>query len=104
MTDTQTTDAIGQHLKASPRDWQARLELADLFEETGEVDQAQYQRWLVEHRLASFSDDVRMTYYGLVVGHCSHCGYVEFSLTRDRGVTIAEQNRICRRRSEGEAP
>lgn len=61
MTDTQTIEAINRHLDAEPTDWTARLELADLYEEAGRDDEAQYQRWAARykkapHRLARDGD------------------------------------------------
>ena len=49
MIDTQTIEAIHAHLDECPTDWTARLELADLYEEAGRDDEAQYQRWAAKH-------------------------------------------------------
>ena len=49
MTDLQTIEAINRHLDQEPTDWTARLELADLYEEAGRDDEAQYQRWAAKH-------------------------------------------------------
>lgn len=50
MTDTQTTEAIQKHLDEQPTDWIARLQLADLLEDAGRMDEAKYQRWMVDRR------------------------------------------------------
>ena len=49
MIDTQTIEAIHAHIDECPTDWQARRELADLLEEAGREDEAQYQRWAAKH-------------------------------------------------------
>lgn len=48
MTDLQTIEAINRHLDQEPTDWAARLQLADLYEEAGRLDEARYQRWAVK--------------------------------------------------------
>ena len=52
MTDLQTVQTIQAHLDAHPADWSARMELADLLEEAGDLEQAKLQRWLVQRWLA----------------------------------------------------
>lgn len=50
MTSTLTIQAIRKHLESKPDDWQARMELADLYEELGDLDRSKTQRWLIKHR------------------------------------------------------
>jgi len=52
MTDTQTTEAIQKHLDEQPTDWIARLQLADLLEDAGRMDEAKMQRWMVQWKHA----------------------------------------------------
>ena len=42
-------EAINQYLDQHPDDWDARLLLSDLYEDMGDMDRAQMQRWLVRH-------------------------------------------------------
>lgn len=59
MTDIQTIDAIHAHLDTNPTDWQARRELADLYEDAGQHDEARTQRWMVEHRVCPIISNER---------------------------------------------
>lgn len=43
-------EALHLALDKQPADWDTRLVLADLYEETGQEDRAIFQRWLVKHK------------------------------------------------------
>ena len=44
----QLIKTIHQHLDEKPHDWQARRELADLYEEISKDKESVFQRWLVK--------------------------------------------------------
>lgn len=50
MTSTLTIQAIRKHLESKPDDWQARMELADLYEELGDLNRSKTQRWLIKNK------------------------------------------------------
>jgi len=47
MTSEMTIEAIAAHLDEQPTDWVARLQLADLLEDAGRMDEAKMQRQIV---------------------------------------------------------
>lgn len=48
MQDSRTIEVLHAYLDECPLDWQARKELADLYEENGDNDRAVVQRWLAK--------------------------------------------------------
>lgn len=56
MDNIKTVETIHAHLDENPTDWQARAELADLYEEIGDMKHARLQRWLVTFRRAPLKE------------------------------------------------
>ena len=72
MTDTMTAEAIHRHLDDEPTDWLARLELADLYEQAGDLACSRLQRWLARHQKAPFhlTDEAASWWQWFAVGTC----------------------------------
>ncbi len=49
ITQTQTVKLIRNHLEEKPNDWQARRELADLYEEIVDLNRSKLQKWLIKY-------------------------------------------------------
>lgn len=49
MDAIATIEAIEKYLDETPCGWTSRIELADLYEEAGQDDEARLQRWLAKY-------------------------------------------------------
>jgi hypothetical protein len=55
--------AIHAHLDLFPEDWETRLILADLYEDLGDTNRSEMQKWLVKYEKRPCSPELRIKFW-----------------------------------------